>query len=163
MKNRIHSSQGFTAVELLVTIIVATMFTVVIYSLFTDINRSSAAARNRATASDIAYSNLRRYASVGISPSAWSPAFVCSTASGSSNTNDVVYNSNAQGTELLTTTTLSPTEVDLPGPITVSVRALAIFGCRVSDGNDRKPIRVESKITFGPNNTVVKHATLVGY
>ena len=163
MKNRIPSSQqGFTAIELLVTIIVATIFTVVIYSLFTDINTSSAAARNRATASDIAYANLRKYASAGLSPDAWSPKFQCNNSSGSSNTNDVIQNPNATGTTL-TSGSLDAAVVDLPTPVTYSVRALAIFGCRAVDGNDRKPIRVESIVTFGPNNTVVKHATLVGY
>lgn len=163
MKHHASSSQGFTAVELLVTIIVATIFTVVIYSMFTEINRSSALARNRATASDIAYANLRRYASAGISPSSWNPAFVCSTASGTSNNNDSFRSGGTATGSQLIGGTLNPVDVDLPAPVTYSVKALAIFGCRASDNNDRKPIRVESIVTFGPDNTVVKHATLVGY
>lgn len=163
MKHHTSSSQGFTAVELLVTIIVATIFTIVIYSLFIEINRSSALARNRATASDIAYANMRRYASAGVTPNAWSPAFTCSTASGSSNNNDSFRSSGTATGSQLTGGTLDATQVDLPAPVTYSVKALAIFGCRAADGNDRKPIRVESTVTFGPNNTVVKHATLVGY
>lgn len=157
------SSEGFTAVELLVTIIVATIFTVVIYSLFTEINKSSANARQRATASDIAYANLRKYSSVGITPETWSPAFTCSTASGSANNNDSYRSGGTAQGSVLTSGSLTTTDTDLPGPITYSVKALAIFGCRVADSNDRKPIRVESTVTFGPNNTVVRHATLVGY
>jgi len=151
---------GFTAVELLITIIVAAIFTVSIYGLFTTINRASADARQQATASDLAYANLRRYASADITPDSWSPAFVCSTATGASNTNDVTVNQNATGTTL-TSGSLNPVTAELPGPVTYSVKALAIFGCR--NANEGKPIRVESTITYGPQQKVIKHATLVGY
>lgn len=152
--------QGFTAVELLVTIIVTAMFAVSFYQLFTVVNQSSTTARNRATASDIAYANLRRYASSGVTPNNWSPPFVCDTASGGANTNDVTINTGAAGSTL-SSGSPNPTTVGLPAPVTYSVKALAVFGC--SGANVNKPIRVESTVTFGPQNTVIKHATLVGY
>lgn len=152
-----NNESGFTAVELLVTIIIAAMFAVAFYQLFITVNQSSSNARNRATASDIAHANLRRYASAG---SAYKDWFTCSTASGSSNTNDLSVNSNAPGTTLMSGN-LIPSNADLPGPVTYSVKALAIFGC--SGTNANAPIRVESIVTYGPQSTVMKHATLVPY
>lgn len=157
MRRIYHNESGFTAVELLVTIIVASMFAVAFYQLFISVNQASSAARNRATASDIAYGNLRRYASAG---SNWKDWFTCSTASGSSNTNDLSVNSNATGTTLKNGS-LTPTSVDLPGPVTYSVKALAIFGC--SGTNANAPIRIDSIVTYGPQNIVLKHTTLVPY
>lgn len=154
------SSDGFTAVELLVTIIVAALFAVSFYQLFIVVNQSTAAARNRATASDLAYSYLRKYASAGVTPDDWSPKFTCSTASGSSNTNDRSVNANAAGTTLASSS-LTPDATGLPRPITYSVVALAIYGCAGTNLN--KPIRVEATVTFGPQNTTIKHATYVGY
>ncbi len=151
---------GFTAIELLITIIVAALFAISFYQLFIAVNQSSAAARNRATASDLAYSYLRKYASAGITPDDWSPKFVCSSASGSSNTNDRSVNANATGT-ILASGSLTPDTTGLPLPITYSVVALAIYGCAGTNLN--KPIRVESTVTFGPQNTAIKHATYVGY
>lgn len=156
MKYIPKSSEGFTAVELLVTIIVAAMFAVSLYQLLTVVTTTSSAARSRATASDVAYANLRKYASANSTPT-W---FTCSTASGASNTNDVTVNSSAAGSTLISGT-LVPTTVGLPGPVSYSVKALAIFGC--SGVNTGKPIRVESQVTYGPQNTVIKHSTLVGY
>lgn len=152
--------EGFTAIELLVTIIVGAIFTITFYQMFISINQASSLARNQATASDIAYTNLRKYASADVTPDDWNPKFVCSTASGSSNTNDRSVNSNATGT-VLTSGTLTTDASDLPTPVSYSVTALAIFGCRGT--NTGKPIRVESTITYGPRNIVVKHTTLVGY
>ncbi len=157
MKYFPKASDGFTAVELLVTIIVAAMFTITLYQLMISVNNTSAAARNRATASDIAYGNLRKYASAG---SAWKDFFTCSTASGSSNTNDLSVNSNAAGTTLMSGS-LTSSSADLPGPVTYSVKALGIFGCNGLNAN--APIRIESTVTYGPKNTVIKHATLVSY
>lgn len=159
-QRNIHSEQGFTAVELLITITVSAMFAIAFYQLFTSVNQSSSAARNRATANDIAYNNLRRYASAGIEPSDWSPAFDCDESAGTANVNDVTIYSNAPGTVLMSGS-LTSSSANLPGPITYSVKALAIFGCNTS--NTGKPIRVESQVTYGPRNTVIKHATLVGY
>lgn len=162
-----NSEQGFTAIEMLVTIIVAALFAISFYQLFTSVNQSSALSRHRATASDIAYNNMRRFASADVKPTDWSPIFDCDETVGSGNTNDVTLNANATGTTLMSGTNLGATIgpsinlTELPAPITYSVKALAIFGC--NGVNNEKPIRVESQVTYGPQNTVIKHATLVGF
>jgi len=150
------SNLGFTAVEMLVTIVVAAIFATSFYMLFTTVNSASASARSNATASDLAYSYLRKYASASSTPT-W---FVCSTASGSSNTNDSVINSNATG-QVLENITMTTAESNLPSPIVVKVTALATYGC--NGDNVKKPIRIESQVTYGPQSTVVDHVTYVGY
>lgn len=148
---RPRKESGFTVVELLITIVVASMFAISFYQLFIAVNQASFAARNRATASDLAYGYMRRYASAG---SSWKDWFTCSSS------NDLSANSNAPGTTLMSGS-LTPSTVDLPGPVTYSVKALAIFGCSSSNAN--APIRVEAIVTYGPQNTVIKHTTLVAY
>lgn len=151
-----HLSAGFTAIEMLITIIVAATFLLAIVTLFITVTQSLAMARNRATANDLGYSYLRKYASAGSTPE-W---FVCDTTSGTGNTNDLTINSNATG-QVLESGTLTSSEAELPTPVTYTVRALAIYGC--SGLNLKKPIRVEATVTFGPNSTSIKHATIVGY
>ncbi|MGB4762316.1 MAG: hypothetical protein WBP12_03075 [Candidatus Saccharimonas sp.] len=151
-----HLAKGFTAVEMLVTIIVASTFLLAIITLFIAVTQSLAMTRNRATANDLGYSYLRKYASAGGTPT-W---FVCDTSNSSSNTNDVTKNSNATG-QVLESGTLTASQSNLPVPVSYSVRALAIYGC--SGTNLKKPIRVESTVTFGPNSTSIKHSTIVGY
>lgn len=155
MSKQRASEYGFTAVEMLITIIVAAMFTTVFYQLFGAINNAATNARQQAVASDKAYAYLRKYASAGTTPT-W---FTCDTASGSSNTNDLTINSNATG-QILESGTLTGT-ISLPGPVTYKVTALAIYGCNGS--NLQKPIRVEAEVKYGPRNVTIRHTSLVGY
>lgn len=147
---------GFTAVELLVTIVVAAIFLIAVSTLYMNVTQAHAEARNRATANDLAYSYLRKYASAGGTPT-W---FVCSTASGSSNTNDLTINSNAAG-QVLTSGSLTSSEAKLPPPVTYTVHALAIYGC--SGLNINKPIRVDATVTYGAQSLSIRHSTIVGY
>lgn len=147
---------GFTAVEMIITIIVAAVFVIALYQLFGTLNTSMSASRQRAVASELAYSYLRRYTGTGSDPASW---FVCSTASGTSNTNDYTVNTNAAG-QTLTTGNLSDVN-GLAQPISYKVTALAQYGC--SGTNAGKPLRIEASVTYGPYNTTVKHVTLVGY
>lgn len=149
-------NSGFTAVEMLVTILVASIFLLAVVTLFIAVTQSLAMARSRAVANDIGYSYLRKYASANSSPD-W---FVCDTTSGSANTNDLTVNGNATG-QVLESGTLTTTDTGLPSPVSYTVRALAIYGC--NGVNLKKPLRVEATVTFGPNSTSVRHSTLVGY
>jgi type II secretory pathway pseudopilin PulG len=155
-KSILHGQSGFSAVEMLITIIVAAMFIISFNTLFLTITQTSAQTRYRSVANDLAYANLRQYVSADAKPT-W---FVCSTAAGSSNTNDSTVNANAQG-QVLKSGTLTKAATTLPEPISYSVRALAIYGC--SGTNAGKPLRVESTITYGPSALVIKHGTLIGY
>ena len=52
---------GFTAVEMLVTVIVGGLFVLMFYQLFTALSENSIENRRFAQASDLAYLNLRKY------------------------------------------------------------------------------------------------------
>lgn len=154
MKYLPKSSEGFTAVELLVTILAAAVFTVSLYQLFIVANSSSAAVKQRAIASELAYSYLRKYSGIDASPT-W---FSCDTASGAANTNDMTVNADAQGQ---TVDSGSLTNVSgIPGTVSYTVKGIAPYGC--SGGNAGTPIRIQATVTYGSSNTVT-HATLVGY
>lgn len=154
MRNNASSSAGFTAVELLVTILAAAVFTVALYQLFIVANSTSAAVKQKAIASELAYSYLRKYSGIDASPS-W---FSCDTSSGSSNTNDMTVNPSAAG-QTVTSGTLTNVS-GIPGSVSYSVTGIAPYGC--SNGNAGTPIRVQASVTYG-NSVTVTHATLVAY
>lgn len=59
---------GFSAVELLITIFIAAAFVGAGYQLYIVVSRSSADARDKATASAIAYEHLRKYTPLATNP-----------------------------------------------------------------------------------------------
>lgn len=68
MTQRHNHSQGFTAVELLVTLFVAAAFIVAGYQLYSFVIRDGSEARNRAKVSNIVYDYLRRYETLATDP-----------------------------------------------------------------------------------------------
>ncbi len=149
-----HLQTGFTAVETLLTIMVATMFIISLYLLYITITSTAANDRNRATANELAYAYLRKYASANSSPT-W---FVCDVTAGAGNTNDSTINSNATG-QVLESGTLTSGYGSLPKPILYSVSGLAVYGC--SGANINKPIRIQATVTYGPNSRTLTHSTFV--
>lgn len=61
-------SQGFSAVELLITLFIATAFVATGYQLYSVVIRDSENAREQAKASNIAYNALRQYSSQATNP-----------------------------------------------------------------------------------------------
>lgn len=55
---------GFTAVEMLVTVVVGGLFVLMFYQLFTALSENSIENRRFAQASDLAYLNLRKYPTI---------------------------------------------------------------------------------------------------
>lgn len=155
----IHSDNkqtGFTTVELLVTILTATIFTIILYQLFIVANMAMDATKKRAIASELAYSYIGRYNTADNLPTNW---FVCDTATGSANTNDFTKNQAAAG-QTLVSGTLTNTP-GLPRTTTYKVTAVATYGC--SGGNAGSPILLEASVTYGSPAQTVKHATMVSY
>lgn len=146
------SQQGFSVLELMVAIVVGAIFLTSAIMISVIVERSMANARNQAVASDIAYRYMRKYVSIADTPS-W---FNCSTASGSSNTNDALVNPNAQG-QLVESGTLTNANSGLPEPISYEVRAIAAYGC--SGVNAGTPLLVTSSVTYGSSNERVQQAT----
>lgn len=60
--------EGFSAVELLITLFIAATFIAAGYQLFSIITKTSSEARQQAKASNIAYDYLRRYSDQAVNP-----------------------------------------------------------------------------------------------
>lgn len=63
-----YTQSGFSAVELLITLFIATAFIATGYQLYSVIIKDGGTARTRTIATNIAYDNLRRYASQATDP-----------------------------------------------------------------------------------------------
>ena len=146
MKNTYSKSTqpGFTLVEVLVTIIVATLFVVTISQLQIAQSKVSANVNSYNVADLLAYNNLRTYA-YGKAPT-W---FSCTYTSGNPNPVTLIdANDAVEG---------------LPPPVTQLVVATAPYGCGGGSSGIGYPIKVVSKVTYGPSAKVVVHATYATY
>ena len=150
MKNHSRLIQGFSAIELMITIVVSAAFVLVFYQLFTTVGTSVAASRQQALASNLAYTYLRKY--TDDTRPTW---FVCD------NSSDITANSSASGQVVVGGTTI---EVPgLPKPVLYSVTAVAPYGCATGTVNAGTPLRIESTITYGSAAKTVKHSTYTGF
>lgn len=149
MKRR---SAGFTAIEMIVTVVVAALLIIAINSLYSAVVRSSAVERNRAEASDIAYANLRHYAYSGASATSW---FTCDASTDGNS---------AGGHELLAPAdqTINAGQTPIPQPVKASVKVIAPYGCTANPGS---PVLVTSTVTYGPGTLqdMVVHSEYVGF
>lgn len=139
-----HSPAGFTTIELLVTLFVATTFIAAFAQVFSVIDRGAAEARWQSAASNLAYGSLRKY---NTTPG----TFVCDS------TTNLAANASAAGQTMSTDTYSAPT-VGLPGTTaTVVVVAYAPSGC-----SSEVPVKLIATTTFGTNPIrKVVHATYV--
>lgn len=134
-------SEGFTVVELLVTIIVAAMFVTMFYQLFVTLVQMNADARRNTQASDLAYSNMRRY------PTVVSTGLTCVDATTITN---LIPASGSPTTA---------TDSDYPelGPVTEQVTAQFPYGCSVN----YNLIKLESTVMYKNNTLTLSHATYI--
>ena len=128
---------GFTIVELLVTIITAVLFVGVFYQLFVVLVTVNADARNAAQASNLAYSNMRRY------PTVASTSLTCSGTStylkGSATPNLVTNNAYQE-----------------LGPVDETVIASFPYGCTAI----YDVVKLVSTVTYG-KGLKISHATYI--
>ncbi len=130
---------GFTVVELLVTIIVASLFVGIFYNMFVILVGVNASARNISQASDLAYSNMRRYPTAA---TVTATGITCVSPGGSGN--------------LLNTTGIDSSYPEL-GTITETLTASYPYGCTaVYD-----VVKLVSVITYGSSSKKVSYATYV--
>ena len=145
MKNKTIEN-GFSTIELIMTLFIAAAFVAVFYQLFILINGLSSDGYQKSLASNLAYANMRMYATTN------SPTWLtCNSAT------DLKTYPSGTGQILLS----GNITVALPPPTTQSVIATAPYGC--SGSNIGMPIKVESSITYGPQSKKVTHTTYVGY
>lgn len=130
------SKLGFSLVEIVVTLFVATIFLTSIFTLVSNVILFATTTSQRTAASNLAYANLRLYANSTIPSWFACPSPATATVTVLSKTNDVP---------------------DLPSGVTQTVVASAPYGC----GNGM-PIRVESTVTYAGARKV-SHATYSGF
>jgi prepilin-type N-terminal cleavage/methylation domain-containing protein len=138
--NSAKSENGFTIIELMVTIFVAALFLGGIVTLTTTYNYFMALARQTSIADNLSYRYLQKYSRSDYAAVDW---FVCD------NESDAVINPSTQG-KLLESGTLSGNDTKLPDPVKYEVRTVAPYGC--SGNNADEPVLVRSKITYGSTN-----------
>lgn len=139
-KTSSYPEDGFSAVELLITLTIGALFVISFYQMYLVIVQVNSTARQHSVASDIAYSNLRKYTT--------RPAFTCNS------TTDLTVNANAPGQVLSTVTTQSPGR--LAGPLVETVRIYAPRGCDAAF-----PVKIESTAEYGNPAKRVVHSTYV--
>lgn len=140
-------SSGFTIIETIVTLVVVSLFMAFFFQLYIASESQRLATLRRATASDLAYTNLRKFAikPAGLTCSADMDLSVSSTAPGT-----VVSNA----TYLFTAET---TPGILGQSVTQTVTAYAPSGCATYNSN---PAKLISEVGYGNGEKVV-HAAYV--
>lgn len=131
-----RQSDGFTIVELIITILVAGIFLASIFSLFSTVMLFATTTAQRNTASDLAYANMRLYAN-----SAGPTWFTCP----------------ATETAAVTVKNSTGNVPNLPGSVQQTVTASALYGC--AGDNSGLPVRVISTVIYDNGQKRVSHAT----
>lgn len=131
MARLMKNSDGFTVVEVAVTLVIIGVFSIVILMMQTQVSNISVLEVQHTKASYLAYSNMRKYAND--SPPVW---FKC------------VDPSRAPGSRYTVMT--STGRVDgLPGMVRQEVYASAPYGCLSGTASFGMPIKVESVVEYG--------------
>ena len=154
MARLVNKSEGFTIVEVAVTLVVIGIFMVIILSMQAQVSTISVLSAQQTKASFLAYNNMRRYAND--SPPSW---FKCNTGSSSTRYKVMEITESIDG---------------LPGMVRQEVYASAPYGCKdASSGGGKSslgmPVKVESIVEYGlpssgsGSGRKVTHATYAAF
>lgn len=134
MARLMKNSDGFTIVEVAVTLVVIGIFSIVILMMQTQVSNISVLEVQHTKASYLAYSNMRKYAND--SPPTW---FECVAPPPSTRPPGSVYSIMS-----------SIGRVDgLPGMVRQEVYVSAPYGCKSGTASFGMPIKVESVVEYG--------------
>jgi len=154
MARLMKDSDGFTIVEVAVTLVVIGIFSIVILMMQTQVSNISVLEVQHTKASYLAYSNMRKYAND--SPPTW---FECVAPPPSTRPPGSVYSIMS-----------SIGRVDgLPGMVRQEVYVSAPYGCKSGTASFGMPIKVESVVEYGlPSSGAgsgrkVTHATYAAF
>ena len=154
MARLMKNSDGFTIVEVAVTLVVIGIFSIVILMMQTQVSNISVLEVQHTKASYLAYSNMRKYAND--SPPTW---FKCVEPPPSTRTPGSRYR-----------VVESIGRVDgLPGMVRQEEYVLAPYGCKSGTASFGMPIKVESVVEYGlPSSGAgsgrkVTHATYAAF
>jgi len=154
MARLMKNSDGFTIVEVAVTLVVIGIFSIVILMMQTQVSNISVLEVQHTKASYLAYSNMRKYAND--SPPTW---FECVAPPPSTRPPGSVYSIMS-----------SIGRIDgLPGIVRQEVYVSAPYGCKSGTASFGMPIKVESVVEYGlPSSGAgsgrkVTHATYAAF
>lgn len=136
---KIQNEKGFTAVELLVTIVVATLFLIMFYQLFIAISQLNNESRRSAQASDLAYANIRRYPTI---------ASLGDTL--------LTFSCSSSDTDLLNQSDQIDAKYAFLGKVNEKVTASYPYGCTNND-----LIKITSVVETVDQSTKVTHVTFI--
>ena len=128
-----RKNQGFTTVELVITIIVGVMFLITTSQIYTVVIADSANTRNKANASAIAYSTAR---------------IVLATIGTTCNSGNLTFGSGP--------TPAAPSLASLPAPTSITAVVNCPFASAVYSNNSAVS-RLTVTITYGPNAQKARH------
>lgn len=142
-----RSELGFTIVEVVVTLVVTSLFLAFFFQMYLMGESQRLVLARQSTASNIAYANLRKITArddvVAIAP--------CNS------TTDLTANSTAPGTAITSLITPeSTTNSGLNGTITQTIKAYYPKGC-----GSNMPIKIEATTSYGSPQESVVHATYI--
>lgn len=129
--------QGFTVVEVLVTLVLSMLFLVFFIRMFEAINTQQLSTSRQAVANDIAYSNLSKFPTVG-SIADVGTAYTCGSS------NNLAANPDATGTVILSNSSgFRETNLRNLPEVTQEVRAYSPFGC------SSELVKIRSIVRYG--------------
>jgi prepilin-type N-terminal cleavage/methylation domain-containing protein len=141
MKKIADKEQGFSAVELMVTLVVGATMILAFYQVHVIVSRTDAQARQLSAANNLAYSNLRNYTV--------KPSFTCDAT-----TDMTAPNNTPTGQTLYTKTSNNFTT--LSNPVVETVKVYAPRGCDAG-----MPAKIESVVEYGNPSRKISLGTYV--
>lgn len=159
--NHNSGAHGFTIIEVIITLMVTALFLTLFFQMYLAMESQRVGIARRALASDLAYSNLRKFTT--------RPTITCDAAK-----MDLTAADASTKTGLLLgdeTNVATPSAYgflaeppaatsSLGRKVQQTVKAYAPQGCSGTAFTDN-PIKLESTITYGPNRDIVVHTTYV--
>lgn len=145
MRKKTSSQHGFTIIEAVVTIALIGIFAGFLFQFYFVVESQRIAVARRATATDIAFSNLDK-----IAAKSQVPACDAST--------DLTVTAGADGTDLIATgaVTAENTEGKLGSNVTQKLLVTYPRGC-----STHMPARITSVVTYGDPSESVVHVSFV--
>ncbi len=142
---------GFTVVEVVVTLVITSLFLAFFFQLYLVGESQRVKVSQQTTASNISYANLNKVVSRSFVETNSSAPVACDTTAGSVNRNNLSINPSASGSNLTAAITLESAT-----GYGQTVTAFFPRGCGLN-----MPVKIESAVTYGSPEETVIHATYV--
>ena len=161
-----ETSGGFTIVEVIVTLVVTSLFIWFFFQSYIVMESRRIAVAQRAIASDVAYTNLQKFS---IRTPLMNDKAICNNATMDiTTTNAQTKDGLLLGNESNTTLTsiygfmaeTGDAVAKLSNPVKQTVLAYATHGC-AGDNFTEYPLMIVSKVKYGNNNEEVSHASFI--